>query len=111
MQVSDDMHGKLYLPRRLKIILGAILCLFVASIYMHARLHPQLFIKPLLSFFFSPLSLCVCVCKSRICFSARHRALPARLAICMDDSRSLLTSAEDALPINNVKDVGTRRLQ
>lgn len=42
MQVSDDMHGKFYLPRRLKIILEAILGLFVPSIYINARLHRKL---------------------------------------------------------------------
>lgn len=42
MQVSDDTHGKLYLPRRLKIILGAILCLFAPSIYINAGLRHKL---------------------------------------------------------------------
>lgn len=36
------MHGELYLPRRLKIILEAILCLFVPGIYINARLHHKL---------------------------------------------------------------------
>lgn len=84
--------------------------MFVCSQYLHAcKAAPSTPYNA--TFFLSFFLLSLCVCKSRICFSARHRALPARLAICMDDSRSLLTSAEDALPINNVKDVGTRCLQ
>lgn len=90
------------------------MCLFVPGIYMHARLHRLNPPTPLSPFSLKQLLFsCVCVRAGAHVRAQLSHLLPhvsrspphPRLAICMDDSRSPLTSGEDAAPINNVKDV------